>query len=176
VVEVNSFGGLEKQYQVRLDPAKLQSFGLTLRDVVEAVERNNANVGGAYIEHGSEQYLLRGIGLAESADDIANIIVKTGKEGVPVFVRDVGDVVTGATVRQGAVTADGEGEIVAGIAMMLKGANSRTVVERVKERIAQIQKTLPKGVELIPFYDRAELVDRTIWTVAKNLLEGALLV
>ena len=176
VTEVNSFGGLEKQYQVQLDPAKLQSYGLSLRDVLEAVARNNANVGGAYIEHGSEQYLLRGIGLVESAEDIANIVVKTGREGVPVYVRDVGEVVTGATVRQGAVTADGEGEIVAGIAMMLKGENSRTVVERVKERIEQIKKTLPKGVELIPFYDRTELVDRTIWTVAKNLIEGALLV
>ena len=176
ITEVNSFGGLEKQYQVQLDQTKLQSYGLSLRDVLEAVTRNNANVGGAFIEHGSEQYLLRGIGLAESAQDISNIVVKTGREGVPVYVRDVGEVVTGATVRQGAVTADGEGEIVAGIAMMLKGANSRTVVERVKERIAQIQKTLPKGVELIPFYDRAELVDRTVWTVVKNLLEGALLV
>ena len=89
--------------------------------MLEAVTQNNANVGGAYIEHGSEQYLLRGIGLVESPDDIANIIVKTGKEGIPVYVRDLGEVVTGATVRQGAVTADGEGEIVAGIAMMLKG-------------------------------------------------------
>lgn len=176
ITEVNSFGGLEKQYQVHLDQTKLQSYGLSLRDVLEAVAKNNANVGGAYIEHGSEQYLLRSIGLVESAQDISNIVVKTGREGVPVYVRDVGEVVTGATVRQGAVTADGEGEIVAGIAMMLKGANSRTVVERVKERIAQIQKTLPKGVELIPFYDRAELIDRTIWTVVKNLLEGALLV
>ena len=113
VTEVNSFGGLEKQYQVRLDPAKLQSYGLSLRDVLEAVTRNNANVGGAYIEHGSEQYLLRGIGLVASAQDIASIVVKTGVEGVPVYVRDVGEVVTGATVRQGAVTADGEGEIVA---------------------------------------------------------------
>jgi cobalt-zinc-cadmium resistance protein CzcA len=176
ITEVNSFGGREKQYQVRLDPTKLQSYGLSLRDVLESVGRNNANVGGAYIEHGSEQYLLRGIGLAESADDISNIVVKTGREGVPVYVRDVGEVITGATVRQGAVTADGEGEIVAGIAMMLKGENSRTVVDRVKERIEQIKKTLPKGVELIPFYDRAELVDRTIWTVAKNLIEGAILV
>ena len=176
VTEVNSFGGLEKQYQVRLDPAKLQSYGLSLRDVLEAVTRNNANVGGAYIEHGSEQYLLRGIGLVESAQDIASIVVKTGAEGVPVYVRDVGEVVTGATVRQGAVTADGEGEIVAGIAMMLKGANSRTVVEQIKERVTQIQKSLPPGVQLIPFYDRAELVDRTIWTVIKNLVEGALLV
>ncbi len=176
VVEVNSFGGKEKQYQVRLDPAKLQSYGLSLRDVLEAVGRNNANVGGAYIEHGSEQYLLRGIGLVEKADDIASIIVKTGKEGVPVYVRDLGEVVTGATVRQGAVTADGQGEIVAGIAMMLKGENSRTVVGRIKERVEAIKKTLPKGVSLVPFYDRTELVNRTIWTVAKNLIEGAVLV
>jgi heavy metal efflux system protein len=176
VTEVNSFGGLEKQFQVRLDPVKLQSYGLTLRDALEAVTRNNANVGGAYIEHGAEQYLLRGIGLAESSDDISNIIVKAGKEGVPIYVRDLGDVVEGATVRQGAVTADGKGEIVAGIAMMLKGENSRTVVNRVKERIQQVKKTLPNGVELVPFYDRTELVDRTIKTVVKNLVEGAILV
>jgi cobalt-zinc-cadmium resistance protein CzcA len=176
VTEVNSFGGLEKQHQVRIDPTRLQAYGLSLRDVFEAVARNNANVGGAYIEKGSEQYLLRGIGLVESPDDIANIVVKTGKEGVPIYVRDIGEVVQGATVRQGAVTADGEGEIVAGIAMMLKGENSRAVVDRVKERVEQIRKTLPKGVALIPFYDRTELVDRTIKTVVKNLLEGAALV
>ena len=176
ITEVNSFGGLEKQYQVRVDPQKLQAYALSLRDVFDSVARNNANVGGAYIEKGSEQYLLRGIGLVESREDISNIVVKTGKEGVPVFVRDIGDVVEGATVRQGAVTADGKGEIVSGIAMMLKGENSRTVVERVKERVEQIKKTLPKGVELVPFYDRTELVDRTIHTVEKNLLEGALLV
>lgn len=176
VVEVNSFGGKEKQYQVRLDPAKLQSYGLSLREVLEAVGRNNANVGGAYIEHYSEQYLLRGIGLVEKPEDISNIVVKTGKEGVPVFVRDLGEVTTGFTVRQGAVTGDGEGEIVAGIAMMLKGENSRTVVNSIKERVEQIKKTLPNGVSLIPFYDRTELVDRTIYTVAKNLIEGALLV
>lgn len=176
VTEVNSFGGLEKQYQVRLDPNQLQAYGLTLRDVYEAVARNNANVGGAYIEKGAEQYLLRGIGLVTSIDDIKNIVVKTGKEGVPIYVRDVAEVVTGATVRQGAVTADGKGEIVAGIALMLKGENSRTVVQRVKERVEQIKKTLPKGVEMIPFYDRTALVDRTIGTVVTNLLEGAALV
>ena len=176
VTEVNSFGGYEKQYQVRLDPMKLQSYALSLRDVLEAVGRNNANVGGAYVEHGSEQYLLRGIGLIGNAEDIRNIVVKTGKEGVPVYVGDIAEVIEGATIRQGAVTADGEGEIVAGIAMMLKGENSRSVVEQVKARVEQIKKTLPKGVELIPFYDRTELVDRTIWTVAKNLIEGALLV
>ena len=130
--EINSFGGYEKQYQVRLDPEKLQSYGLTLRDVYEAVSANNANVGGAYIEKGAEQYLLRGIGLVEKPEDIENIVVKTGKEGVPVYVRDVGEVVEGSTVRQGAVTADGEGEIVAGIVLMLKGENSRSVVDRSK--------------------------------------------
>lgn len=174
--EINSFGGKEKQYQVRLDPDKLQSYGLTLRDVFASVSANNANVGGAYIEKGSEQYLLRGIGLVEKPEDIENIVVKTGKEGVPVYVRDVAEVVQGSTVRQGAVTADGKGEIVAGIVLMLKGENSRTVVERVKERVEQIKKSLPKGVELIPFYDRTELVDRTITTVATNLIEGAILV
>ncbi|MET0753887.1 MAG: CusA/CzcA family heavy metal efflux RND transporter [Pyrinomonadaceae bacterium] len=174
--EINSFGGYEKQYQIRLDPTKLQSYGLSLRDVYEAVSRNNANVGGAYIEKGAEQYLLRGIGLVEKPDDIANIVIKTGKEGVPVYVRDVAEVVEGATVRQGAVTADGEGEIVAGIVMMLKGENSRAVVNRVKERVEQVKKSLPQGVELVPFYDRTELVDRTIYTVVKNLVEGAILV
>ena len=174
--EINSFGGYEKQYQVRLDPNKLQSYNLSLRDVYEAVGKNNSNVGGAYIEKGSEQYLLRGLGLIEKTEDINNIVVKTGKEGVPVFVRDIAEVVEGATVRQGAVTADGEGEIVAGIVMMLKGENSRTVVEAVKERVEQIKKSLPNGVELVPFYDRTELIDRAIYTVEKNLIEGAILV
>ncbi|MFP5245620.1 MAG: efflux RND transporter permease subunit, partial [Thermoanaerobaculia bacterium] len=147
VAEVNSFGGFAKQYQVKLDPAKLQAYDLSMRDVLAAIGANNANVGGAYIERGPEQYLLRGIGLVESAEDISNIVVKTAAEGVPVFVRDVGQVVTGAAVRQGAVTADAKGEVVVGIAMMLKGENSRTVAARVKERVAQIRKTLPKGVE-----------------------------
>ncbi|MFY9225183.1 MAG: CusA/CzcA family heavy metal efflux RND transporter [Blastocatellia bacterium] len=176
VTEVNSFGGLEKQYQIQLDPVKLQAYNLSMREVLEAVIRNNENVGGAYIEHGQEQYLLRGLGLVTNLEDITSIIVKTGKEGVPIYVKDVGEVVIGATVRQGAVTADGKGEIVAGIAMMLKGENTRTVVQNVKERVEQVRKTLPKGVELTPFYDRTELVDRTIKTVAKNLVEGALIV
>jgi len=176
VTEVNSFGGLEKQYQIQLDPVKLQAYNLSMKDVLEAVIRNNENVGGAYIEHGQEQYLLRGLGLVTSLEDITSIIVKTGKEGVPIYVKDVGEVLIGATVRQGAVTADGKGEIVAGIAMMLKGENTRTVVQNVKERVEQVRKTLPKGVELTPFYDRTELVDRTIKTVVKNLVEGALIV
>ncbi|MBI3650267.1 MAG: efflux RND transporter permease subunit [Acidobacteria bacterium] len=176
ITEVGSFGGLEKQYQVRLDPAKLQAYALTIRQVLEAVERNNANVGGAYIEHASEQYLLRGIGLAQSAKDIARIIVKTGKDGVPIYVRDVGEVVTGATLRQGAAVADGQGEIVTGIAIMLKDENSRAVIDRVTERVNEIKKSLPKGVDITPFYDRTSLVNRTIKTATTNLIEGAILV
>jgi heavy metal efflux system protein len=176
VTEVNSFGGQVKQYQVRVDPAKLQAYSLSLRDTLDAVARNNANVGGAYIEHAGEQYLLRGIGLVRSVEDIASIVVKTGNDGVPVYVRDVAEVVTGAAVRQGATIAEGQGEIVAGIAIMLVRENARDVVTRVKQRIEQIKQTLPKGVELIPFYDRTELVNRTIHTVAKNLIEGALIV
>ncbi len=176
VAEVNSYGGQKKQYQVRVEPAKLIAYGLTLRDIVQSVMSNNENVGGAYIEHAGEQYILRGIGLAQTTEQIANIVVKSGKEGVPIFVRDIAQVVTGAEVRQGAVLADGEGEIVAGIVMMLKGENSRTVVERAKDKVKQIQKTLPKGVALVPFYDRSELVDRTIHTVESNLVEGAVLV
>jgi heavy metal efflux system protein len=176
VTEVNSFGGQVKQYQVRVDPAKLQAYGLSLRDALDAVARNNANVGGAYIEHAGEQYLLRGIGLVRSVEDITSIVVKTGKDGIPVYVRDVAEVVTGAAVRQGATIAEGQGEIVAGIAIMLVRENARDVVTRVKQRIEQIKQTLPKGVELIPFYDRTELVNRTIHTVAKNLIEGALIV
>ena len=176
LTEVNSFGGLEKQYQVRVDPEKLQGYGLLLRNVLDAVAKNNANTGGAYIEHGGEQYLLRGIGLVGSVNDIAGIVVKTGTGGVPVYVRDVAEVVTGGALRQGAAIADGKGEIVAGIAIMLIGENSRAVVGRVKRRIEEIKRTLPKGVELIPFYDRTELVNRTIRTLSRNLVEGALIV
>src|SRR5262249_15611868 len=135
LTEVNTFGGLEKQYQVRVDPAKLQAYGLSLREVMDAVARNNANVGGAYIEHAGEQYLLRGIGLATSAEDISNIVIKTGKAGAAVYVRDVAQVVTDGALRRGAAIADGKGEIVAGIALMLIGENARDVVTRVKQRI-----------------------------------------
>lgn len=176
VAEVNSYGGQKKQFQVRIDPAQLVSYGITLHDVLNAVAANNQNVGGAYIEHEGEQYLLRGIGLAENTDQLSSIVVKTGKEGVPIFVRDIGEVVEGSEVRQGAVLTDGKGEIVAGIVMMLKGENSRAVVQRVKQRVMQVQKSLPAGVELAPFYDRSELVDRTIHTVESNLVEGAALV
>ncbi|MBK7935098.1 MAG: efflux RND transporter permease subunit [Acidobacteria bacterium] len=176
VTEVNSHGGYGKQYEVRLSPEKLQSYGLTLSDVHDAVMANNGTVGGGYIQKGAEQYLLRGVGLVEKMDDITNIVVKTGKEGVPVFVRDLGEVVEGQSIRQGAVSTNGEGEIVSGMAIMLKGENSRVVAERVKAKIEEIKMTLPKGVTIEPFYDRTSLVKRAIWTVEKNLLEGAALV
>ncbi len=176
VTEVNSHGGYGKQYEVRLSPEKLQSYGLTLSDVHDAVMANNGTVGGGYIEKGAEQYLLRGVGLVEKMEDITNIVVKTGKEGVPVFVRDLGEVVEGQSIRQGAVSTNGEGEIVSGMAIMLKGENSRVVAERVKAKVEEIRKTLPKGVTIEPFYDRTALVQRAIATVETNLLEGAALV
>src|SRR5829696_2986092 len=176
VTEVNSHGGFGKQYEVRIAPEKLQSYGLNLRDVYEAVTRNNGTVGGGYIEKGAEQYLLRGVGLVEKMDDIANIIVKTGAEGVPIYVKDLGESVVGKGIRQGAATAAGEGEIVTGMAIMLKGENSRTVAQRVAARIDEIRKTLPAGISIEPFYDRTALVKRAIATVEKNLLEGAALV
>jgi heavy metal efflux system protein len=176
VTEVNSHGGFGKQYEVRLVPEKLQSYGVSLRDVYEAVTRNNSTVGGGYIEKGSEQYLLRGVGLVEKMDDLANIVVKTGAEGVPIYVKDLGEIVEGKGIRQGAATAGGEGEIVTGMAIMLKGENSRTVAGRVAERIDEIKKTLPAGVTIEPFYDRTSLVKRAIATVETNLLEGAALV
>ncbi len=176
VTEVNSHGGYGKQYEVRLVPEKMQSYGLSLRDVYEAVTRNNSTVGGGYIKKGAEQYLLRGVGLVEKMDDIANIVVKTGANGVPVYVKDLGEIVEGKGIRQGAATAGGDGEIVTGMAIMLKGENSRTVAERVASRIDEIRKTLPAGVFIEPFYDRTALVKRAIATVEKNLLEGAALV
>ncbi|AEP10997.1 efflux RND transporter permease subunit [Chloracidobacterium thermophilum] len=177
VAEVNSYGGLSKQYQVRIEPSRLQAYGLTLREVMDAVVRNNANVSGGAIVHAQEQFLLRGVGLAQSVEDLARIVVATGRGGTPILVRDLGEVVCAPpAVRQGAVTADGAGETVCGIALMLKGANARTVTQNVAERLAEIAPTLPPGVHIVPFYDRAELVGRTIRTVIWNLTEGALIV
>ena len=176
VNEVNSFGGYEKQYQVLIDPQKLLNYNITLREVFQAVSENNANAGGAYIEHTNEQYLVRGSGLVQNNEDIKNIIVKTLENGTPIYIHNVADVQLGPAIRQGAVTMNGEGEVTAGIAMMLKGENSRAVVDRVKEKIETIKKALPDSVNLEPFYDRTELINKTIWTVEKNLLEGGILV
>ncbi len=175
VTDVNSFGGLVKQYQVLIKPDRLTSYGITLQQVFEALEKNNANASGNFIEHGSEQYVVRGLGLVKNTKDIENIIVAT-HEHAPVYVRDVADVVIGAELRQGAVTANGEGEAVAGIVLMLKGASGRDVVNAVKEKLPAIQKALPKGVELVPFYDRTDLVKKAIHTVTKALMEGSIFV
>ena len=176
IVEVNSFGGELKTYQVTLDPDRLASYGLAVGDVFEAVRSNHRNVGGGYLTQGGEQYLIRGEALVENLDDLESIVLTHDENGTPVSVRDVGRAEPGAMIRQGAVTRDGRGEAVTGIVMMLIGENSRVVVDRVKDKIHQIEKTLPTGVTVEPFYDRTDLVRRTITTVTKNLLEGGLLV
>ena len=176
IVEVNSFGGRLKTYQVTLDPDRLVSYGLAVGDVFAAVEANNRNVGGGYIARGGEQYLIRGEGLVETLEDLELIVLTHDESGTPVYVRDVGRAELAPMIRQGAVTRDGRGEAVVGIVMMLIGENSRVVVDEVKEKIAQIEKTLPAGVTIDTFYDRTDLVRRTIRTVARNLTEGGLLV
>ena len=176
VVEVNSFGGELRTYQVSLDPRKLRSYGISLATVFEALEKNNRNVGGGYIVHADEQYLVRGEGLVEDLDDLATVVVAKDERGTAVFIENLGKVEFAPMIRQGAVTRDGRGEAVVGIVMMLMGANSRTVAEDVHARVQEIEKTLPEGVSIDTFYNRTELVQRTIRTVAKNLLEGGLLV
>lgn len=175
VTDVNSFGGQVKQYQVQIDPGKLKSLGLTIHDVMEAVEKNNATVGAGFIEHREEQYMVRGIGLAKGIDDLNRIVV-TSRGGTPIHLDDVAQVTIGNEPRQGATTYMGKGEAVAGIVMMLKGASSKEVIAGVTEKVKTIQKALPQGVKLIPYYDRTELVWKTIHTVTRNLIEGGLLV
>ena len=175
VIEVNSFGGEEQQYEVLADPVKLASYGLTLRQVISALQQNNSNVGGAFLEHGGEQELIRGVGLIRNAHDIQNVVVASSK-GTPVYVGSVAEVRVGSQIRQGAATQDGHGETVMGVAMMLKGANSREVSQRAAARLQEVQKALPAGMKISPFYDRSTLVDRTVHTAVRNLVEGGLVV
>ncbi|GAX61652.1 silver efflux pump [Candidatus Scalindua japonica] len=175
VTEVNSFGGFTKQYQVIVDPDRLVAHDLSLKDIFTSLEENNANVGGAYIEHASEQYIVRGIGLISSTKDVENIILKA-RDGTPVHIKDVAKVLIGPEVRYGAVTKDGKGEVVTGIVMSLIGANSREVVNRVKKKIEEIKRSLPKGVTIKPFYDRSELINKCIKTVTNALIIGGGLV
>ena len=175
VVEINSFGGRKKQYEISLNPDKLRSMGITISDVFEALENNNQNIGAAYIEKNFQANFIRGEGLMRSADDIKNTLV-TNIEGQAIFIRDVADVKFGSFVRYGAFTKDGKGEAVGGIVMMLKGENSNDVINAVKKRIELIQKSLPEGVKIKPFLDRSKLVKSTISTVAENLGIGALIV
>jgi heavy metal efflux system protein len=175
VSEVNSWGGQTRQYQVVVDPVRLERYGVTLRQVFEAVTRNNQSFSGGFIEHRSERYTVRGTGLVTSDDDLRRVVVAS-TDGVPVFVSDVADVATAPMARYGAVTRDGRGESLAGMVIMLKGENGKAVAERVKSRIDDIARTLPKDVTITPFYDQTEIIDRTAHTVRKNLLEGSLLV
>ena len=176
VVEVNIWGGETQQYQVVVDPAKLLSYKMTLRQVFEALERNNAIMGGGYIEHQREQLLIRGEALAIGAEDLMRIVVAHGSGGVPIFVRDVAEVKEAPALRIGAATAMGEGETVIGMVQMLAGENANRVVERVKARVKEIQATLPPGVTIDPYYDRTLFVSKVIRTVRNNLLEGGLMV
>lgn len=176
VVEVNTFGGELKTYEVQVDPQKLQAFNIPLGRVLEALRENNSNAGGAYLMHFDEQRIVRGEGLLSDARDIGNVVLRATPEGTPVLVRDIGEVRLAPMVRQGAVTRDQRGECVIGVVMLLAGENARIVVDRVKERIGAIQQSLPEGVVIEAFYDRTDLVRRTIRTAAINLAEGGLLV
>ncbi len=175
VVEVNSFGGRSKQYEIALNPDKLRSMNLTMTDIFEALEDNNQNTGGAYIEKNFKANFIRGEGLMRSLDDIRNTPI-ANINGQPVFIRDVAEVRYGSFVRYGAFTKDGKGEAVGGIVMMLKGENSNNVIKDVKERLALIQKSLPEGVRIKSFLDRSKLIKSTTSTVAENLSLGALIV
>jgi cobalt-zinc-cadmium resistance protein CzcA len=175
VVEVNSFGGELKTYEVQLRPDALVAYKITLSEVFHALEKNNLSAGGGYIIHNGEQQVIRGAGLITSLTDIGNIVVGS-RNGVPIYIRNLGKVAFAPMLRQGSVTRDGKGETVAGIVMLLIGENSRTVVDHVKSKIAEIKPTLPQGVQVVSYYDRAELIRRTIDTVTHNLVEGAVLV
>ncbi len=176
VTEVNAWGGLPKQYQVVVDPAKLMSYGIPLKDVFEAVERGNRNSGGGYIEHNREQYIVRGEGLIESLADLEKIVLKVGADGTPVTVRSVAQVREGAMLRIGVATIDGRGETVIGLVQMLAGENALQVATRARRAIEELQPSLPKGVRIVPYYDRASFVRRVIRTVETNLFEGSILV
>ena len=176
VAEVASFGGYLKQYEIALDPDKLRSYNLGINDVFVALEKNNQNTGGAYIDKKPNAYFIRSEGLVGDSADIQKIMVKRNANGIPVLVRNIGTVHTGHAVRYGAMTRNAEGEVVGAVVMMLKGENSSKVIRNVKQRISRIQKTLPEGVEIEAYLDRTKLVNNAISTVARNLAEGALIV
>lgn len=176
VVEINTYGGELKTYEVQLNADRLASYNIPLATVFTALERNNFNSGGGYIEHNQEQYVIRGEGLVGSLEDIGNIVVGSTKEGTPIYIKNIGAVQFAPMIRQGAATRDGRGEVVTGVVMMLMGENSRVVAQRVGEKLKEIQSTLPKGIVIDSYYDRTSLVQKTIETVERNLTEGAILV
>lgn len=176
VADVASFGGDLKQYEVAINPMQLKSMQITMQEVFTALEQNNQNAGGAYIEKGPNVLFIRTEGLAENIEDIENVVIKNLPNGTPILIRDVAKVQYGKAIRYGAMTYNGEGEVAGAVVMMLKGANSNEVIQKVKDRVEEIQKTLPEGVKIEPFLDRTKMVNNAISTVAKNLTEGALIV
>lgn len=176
VADVSTFGGELKQYEVAVNPNQLKALGISIAEVFSALETNNQNTGGAYIEKGPTVMYIRSEGLAGSIEDIENIVVKTSSSGTPVLVKNIGNVQLGSAIRYGALNYDPNGEVAGGIVMMLKGENSSDVIKNVKERVASIQKMLPEGLTIEPFLDRTKMVDNAIGTVEHNLLEGALIV
>lgn len=176
VADVSSFGGYLKQYEIAINPDKLHSMNISLSEVFSALQKNNQNTGGAYIDKKPNAYFIRTEGLVGTLDDIKKVVVKRTEDGIPVLIGDVSEVRYGNAVRYGATTRNGEGEVVSSIVMMLKGANSAKVIADVKTKINQIKKTLPEGVVIEPFLDRTKLVDNAIGTVSTNLIEGALIV
>ncbi len=175
VTEINSFGGFVKQYDVIITPEKIRTFGISIKEITEAIANNNSVSGGNYLEHNREQYIIRGYGQINKADDIRNIIVRN-INNKPVFIKDIADVVVGTQIRQGGVTQDGKGEIVSGIVMMLRGGNGREVISQIENKIEEINKSLPEGVQIEKFYDQSDLIDRTTATISTNLVEGGFLV
>ena len=175
VAEVTTLGGYLKQYEISVQPDKLKSMNTTITEIFEALEKNNENTGGAYIDKKPYVYFIRGLGMVKNIPDIEKIVVKNNN-GIPILIRDVATVGEGSATRYGAVTKDGKGEVVGGMVLMLKGENSAAIVNLVKEKVVQIRKSLPEGVAIEPFIDRTKLVDKAIGTVRTNLLEGALIV
>ena len=176
VAEVSGFGGFVKQYEIAVDPDKLRGMDITIADIFEALARNNQNTGGAYIDKNPNAYFIRSEGLVSDLEELNKIVIKANASGTPILIRDVAEVGFGHGARYGAATRNGQGEVVTGIVMMLKGANSSQVISDVKDRIEQIKSTLPEGVTIEPFLDRKKLVDNAIATVTRNLAEGALIV
>jgi cobalt-zinc-cadmium resistance protein CzcA len=175
VADVLSFGGDVKQYQVIVDQQALVNYNITLKSLFDAVQANNQNTGANFIEHGDEQYVVRGLGLVKDIDDIKNIVLDS-RGGTPIRVSDVARVEIGNEIRQGAVTKDGQGEVVTGIVLKRINENTKQVIERIKEKVAEINKALPPGVQIVDFYDQAELVDNSVHTVVESLIEGEVLV
>lgn len=175
VTEINSFGGFVKQYEVIISPEKIRTYGIGIKEITEAIANNNSVSGGNYLEHNREQYIIRGYGQINKAEDIRNIIIRN-INNKPVFIKDVADVSIGTQIRQGGVTQDGKGEIVSGIVMMLRGGNGREVIAGIEQKIQEINKSLPEGVTIEKFYDQSDLIDRTTATISTNLVEGGFLV